>query len=136
MAAALDMAGMGHLRLTVSSIECTNLRSADMFSKNDVYVEIACGPKTVKTRTIPNGGRNVTFPEAYELIVSEAELASGVVLTAMDKDKYTRDDLLGVATLERSALADDPARLRAALIFKGAARRRDGARVRRRRPVT
>lgn len=107
-----------------------------MFSKNDVYVEIACGPKTVKTRTIPNGGRNVTFPEAYELIVSEAELASGVVLTAMDKDKYTRDDLLGVATLERSALADDPARLRAALVFKGAARRRDGARVRRRRPVT
>jgi len=42
--------------LTIQSIKCRNLRSADFLSKNDVYVIFRCGTKKTKTKYISGGG--------------------------------------------------------------------------------
>ena len=86
-------------QLTISEISCRNLRSADMFGKNDVYVVFRVGSKKCKTKHMNNAGKHASFDEMLTMNVSDSDLATGIDVAAYDKDHGSSDDLLGQGKL-------------------------------------
>mmetsp|Transcript_25765 Transcript_25765/g.102873 ORF Transcript_25765/g.102873 Transcript_25765/m.102873 type:complete len:287 (+) Transcript_25765:831-1691(+) len=111
-------------KLTIREIECRGLRSAELLSKNDVYVVFKVGSKKVKTKYISGGGRDVKFKDVLELTVSDADLEEGIDVTAYDYDLGPDpDDLLGVGKLthltELKEHADQKRQFETQLMYKG-----------------
>ena len=73
-------------QLTISEITCRNLRSADMFGKNDVYVVFRVGSKKVKTHHIKNAGKHASFGEILTMNLSDSDLEHGIDVGAYDYD--------------------------------------------------
>ena len=86
-------------QLTISEIACRNLRSADMFSKNDVYVVFRCGTKKTKTKTLRGGGKNVEFSEMLTMNLTDQDLEQGLELNASARaETRRRRGVRGVST--------------------------------------
>lgn len=110
--------------LTITDIECNGLRSADLLSKNDVYVIFKTGHKEAKTKYISGGGKNVKFTDKIEMHVSDADLEAGIDFTAYDYDYGPDpDDLLGVGKLSNlldlKNHANTPRQFDTELFYKG-----------------
>ena len=88
-------------QLTISEITCRNLRSADMFGKNDVYVVFRVGTKKVKTHHIKNAGKHASFDEILTMNLSDSDLEHGIDVGAYDYDVGSSDDLLDMAQDQR-----------------------------------
>ena len=73
-------------QLTISEISCRNLRSADMFGKNDVYVVFRVGTKKVKTHHKKNAGKHASFDEILTMNLSDSDLEHGIDVGAYDYD--------------------------------------------------
>ena len=73
-------------QLTISEISCRNLRSADMFGKNDVYVVFRVGTKKVKTHHIKNAGKHASFGEILTMNLEDHDLEHGIDVGAYDYD--------------------------------------------------
>ena len=86
-------------QLTISEISCRNLRSADMFGKNDVYVVFRVGTKKVKTHHKKNAGKHATFDEILTMNLEDHDLEHGIDVGAYDYDVGSSDDLLGQGKL-------------------------------------
>ena len=86
-------------QLTISEITCRNLRSADMFGKNDVYVVFRVGTKKVKTHHKKNAGKHATFDEILTMNLEDHDLEHGIDVGAYDYDVGSSDDLLGQGKL-------------------------------------
>jgi Ca2+-dependent lipid-binding protein len=86
-------------QLTISEISCRNLRSADMFGKNDVYVVFRVGTKKVKTHHKKNAGKHASFDEILTMNLNDSDLEHGIDVGAYDYDVGSSDDLLGQGKL-------------------------------------
>ena len=111
-------------KVTITDIECRGLRSADLLTKNDVYVIFKVGHKKAKTKYISGGGKNVKFKDVIEMFVSDADLEAGIDFVAYDYDVGPDpDDLLGVGKLtEMTQLkqhANTPRQFDTVLMYKG-----------------
>ena len=70
-------------QLTISEISCRNLRSADMFGKNDVYVVFRVGTKKVKTHHKKNAGKHATFDEIIGLEATGVNILTPITFAAL-----------------------------------------------------
>uniref|UniRef100_A0A6S8CIC1 C2 domain-containing protein n=1 Tax=Aureoumbra lagunensis TaxID=44058 RepID=A0A6S8CIC1_9STRA len=111
-------------KIIISNIECHGLRDADFLSKNDPYVIFKVGAKSVKTKYKSGAGKDVVFPDKLEMIVSDADLAAGLDITAYDYDVGPDpDDLLGVGKFSQltdlKQFPDQPRHFESILMYKG-----------------
>ena len=96
-------------QLTISEISCRNLRSADMFGKNDVYVVLELGVEKQRTTTVegtdkvgsnPKWGNGYGESKIFDRSVRPNQRTS-VRLTVWDEDPGPDpDDLIGSYVVE------------------------------------
>jgi len=114
-------------KLVITELECRGLRSADLLSKNDVYVIFKVGDKEARTAYLSGAGKNAKFDETIEMLVSDRDLEAGIDFYAYDYDVGPDpDDLLGVGKLvnltQLKKFPDTPRQFDTGLMYKGKTR--------------
>lgn len=88
----------GELKFTLQFAK--DLKDQDWFGKQDPYCFIECGGQKLRSRTHIDGGRNPVWNETFSFqIINENE----IVVTIMDEDTFSKDDLIGVARIPLAA---------------------------------
>ena len=83
--------------LACSIVECKELKKANVFGKNDVYVTMTTGGQRRKTSTIEDGGQAPVWADGDgETLSWDVQAApDSVELEVWDEDVGSKDDLIG-----------------------------------------